>query len=108
MLALTRRHLGACAALFTAIGQPVVIENRAGGGGSTGVDAVAKSTPDGYTIGITGPGALVAAPFMTKVPYDATKDLAPIARVARVNGVIVVAASSPYKTLNDLVGAAFT
>ena len=90
-------------AMSTALKQPVVIENRAGGGGSTGVDAVAKSAPDGYTIGITGPGALVAAPFMTKVPYDATKDLAPIARVARVNGVIVVAASSPYKTLDDLV-----
>ena len=92
--------------MSAALQQSVVIENRAGGGGSTGVDAVAKSTPDGYTIGITGPGALVAAPFMTKVPYDATKDIAPIARVARVNGVIVVAASSPYKTLNDLVGAA--
>jgi tripartite-type tricarboxylate transporter receptor subunit TctC len=93
-------------ALSEVLRQPVVIENRPGGGGTTGVDAVAKAQPDGYTIGLTGPGALVIAPFMTKVPYDATRDLAPIARVARVNGVIVVAASSPYKTLNDLVGAA--
>jgi len=93
-------------AMSDALKQPIVIENRAGGGGSTGVDGVAKAAPDGYTIGITGPGALVAAPFMTKVPYDATKDLAAIARVARMNGVIVVPATSPYMTLADLVKAA--
>ena len=92
--------------MSTELGQPVVIENHAGGGGTIGVDAVAKSAPDGYTFGITGPGALVAAPFMTKVPYDATKDLAAIARVARVNGVIVVSAQSPYKTLADVIAAA--
>lgn len=86
--------------------QPVVIENRAGGGGAIGVDAVAKAVPDGYTIGITGPGALVAIPFMTKVAYDAVKDVQPIARVAQVKAVIVVAANSPYKTLRELVEAA--
>ena len=86
--------------------QPIVIENRAGGGGAIGVDAVAKSTPDGYTIGVTGPGAFVSIPFMTKTPYDPLKDLAPITRIAQVNAVIVVAAGSPYKTLKDLVAAA--
>ena len=86
--------------------QPIVLENRAGGGGAIGVDAVAKSSPDGYTIGITGPGAFVSIPFMTKTPYDPLKDLAPIARVAQVNAVIVVAANSPYQTLKDLVAAA--
>ena len=86
--------------------QSIVIENRAGGGGATGVDAVAKAPPDGYTIGITGPGALTVSPFMTAVPYDPIKDIAPIMRVGSVNGVIVVAAGSPYKTLGDLVAAA--
>jgi len=86
--------------------QPVVVENRAGGGGATGVDAVAKSAPDGYTIGLTGPGALVAVPYMTKVPYDATKDVVPIARVVRVNAVILVRTDSEFKTLGDLVAAA--
>lgn len=86
--------------------QPIVIENRAGGGGAIGVDAVAKSAADGYTIGITGPGAFVSIPFMTKTPYDPLKDLAPIIRVAQVNAVIIVAASSPYKTLKDLVDTA--
>jgi tripartite-type tricarboxylate transporter receptor subunit TctC len=93
-------------AISNVLRQPVVIENRAGAGGATGVDAVAKAEPDGYTIGITGPGALVAAPFMTKVPYDATRDLAPISRVATVNGVIVVASQSSYQTLADLIVAA--
>ncbi|MGZ5829940.1 MAG: Bug family tripartite tricarboxylate transporter substrate binding protein, partial [Xanthobacteraceae bacterium] len=80
--------------------------NRAGGGGSIGVDIVTKAAPDGYTIAVSGPGALVAAPFMSKVPYDATRDFAPIARLTQVNGVIVVSAQSPYKTLADLVAAA--
>lgn len=86
--------------------QSVVIENRTGGGGVVGVDAVVKAQPDGYTIGISGPGALTVSPFMTAVPYDPIKDVAPIMRVASVNGVIVVAANSPYKTLADLVAAA--
>jgi tripartite-type tricarboxylate transporter receptor subunit TctC len=86
--------------------QAVVIENRAGASGTTGLDAVAKSLPNGYTIGMSGPGPLVAAPFMMQAPYDATKDFAPIARIAQVSSVIVVPASSPYKTLGDLIAAA--
>ncbi len=46
--------------------QPVVIENKAGAGGALGVDTVAKAAPDGYTIGISGGGALVIIPFMTR------------------------------------------
>ncbi|MGZ3409739.1 MAG: Bug family tripartite tricarboxylate transporter substrate binding protein [Xanthobacteraceae bacterium] len=93
-------------AMSAELRQPIVIENRAGGGGSIGVDIVTKAAPDGYTIAVSGPGALVAAPFMSKVPYDATRDFAPIARLTQVNGVIVVSAQSPYKTLADLVAAA--
>jgi tripartite-type tricarboxylate transporter receptor subunit TctC len=92
--------------MSTVLGQSVIIENRAGAGGATGVDAVAKAAPDGYTIGMSGPGALVAIPFMVKVPYDATKDVVPIARIARVNAVIIVSAQSEFKTLGDLVAAA--
>ena len=86
--------------------QSVVIENRTGAGGAVGVDATLKAAPDGYTIGVTGPGALTVSPFMTSVPYDPIRDVALIMRVATVNGVIVVAADSPYKTLNDLINAA--
>ena len=90
----------------TSLKQTVVIENRAGAGGATGVAAVTTAEPDGYTIGITGPGAVVAAPYMTKVPYDHTKDFIPITRVAQMHGIVVVAASSPYKTLAELIAAA--
>jgi tripartite-type tricarboxylate transporter receptor subunit TctC len=86
--------------------QSVVIENRTGAGGAVGVDATLKAPPDGYTIGVTGPGALTVSPFMTSVPYDPVRDVALIMRVAQVNGVIVVAADSPYKTLADLINAA--
>ena len=49
----------------------VIIENKGGAGGVAGVDTVAKATPDGYTIGMTGPGAVTVAPFLMSVPYDA-------------------------------------
>jgi tripartite-type tricarboxylate transporter receptor subunit TctC len=95
-------------AMSAELKQPMIIENRAGGGGATGVDGVAKAAPDGYTIGLTGPGALVAIPFMTKVPYDVSRDIVPVARVVRVDAVILVAANSEYKTLADLLTAART
>src|SRR5436309_15652223 len=57
--------------LSSELGQQVVLENRTGAGGSTGIDAVAKSPPDGYTIGITSGSILSAIPFMTqKFPFD--------------------------------------
>jgi tripartite-type tricarboxylate transporter receptor subunit TctC len=84
----------------------IVIENKGGAGGAIGVDAVVKSPADGYTIGLSGPGALVSVPFMTAVPYNVQRDIAPIARVATVSGVIVAGPKSGYKTLADLVADA--
>jgi tripartite-type tricarboxylate transporter receptor subunit TctC len=81
----------------------IVIENRVGAGGAIGVDAVAKAAPDGYTIGISGPGALVSVPFMTAVPYNVARDIAPIANMATVSGVIVAGPKSGYKSLADLI-----
>src|SRR6266571_7392128 len=66
------------------IKQPVVIDNRGGQGGVLGTDAVAKSAPDGYTIGIVSAGALVISPSMEKVAYDTPTDLAPVTLVATV------------------------
>lgn len=86
--------------------QSVVIENRVGAGGTIGVDAVVKSPPDGYTIGISGPGALVAIPFMTTVPYNVERDIVPLARIATVSGVIVAGPKSGFKSLADLVNSA--
>src|SRR5437660_11172414 len=74
------------------LGQQVVVEARAGAGGLTGVDATAKSAPDGYTLCLAGAAALSAIPFMTsKMPFDWQKDLALLTLAVRVPEVLVVA-----------------
>ncbi len=89
------------------LGQQVVLENRTGAGGSTGVDAVAKSPPDGYTIGLTSGSVLSAIPFMThKFPFDWQKDLALLTLVSRVREVLVVNPSLSVSTLPELVSYA--
>jgi tripartite-type tricarboxylate transporter receptor subunit TctC len=89
------------------LGQPVVVENRAGAGGVLGVNAIAKSAPDGYTIGISGPGALVAAPFMMKdFPYDVMRELQPLTLIARIAGVVVTNPGSGFKTVKELIARA--
>jgi tripartite-type tricarboxylate transporter receptor subunit TctC len=85
------------------IGQPVVVDNRPGQGGVLGTDVVAKSTPDGTTVGIVSAGALVISPSMEKVAYDTAKDLAPVTLVATVPEMLVVATSVPAKTMGELV-----
>lgn len=87
--------------------QPVIVENRAGAGGSTGTDLVAKATPDGRTLvmGTVGTHAINAALF-SKLPYDPLRDFAPVAFVGYTPTLLVVAADSPIKSLNDLAQAA--
>src|SRR5713101_2729979 len=93
--------------LSSELGQQVVLENRTGAGGSTGIDSVAKSPPDGYTIGLTSGSVLSAIPFMTsKFPFDWQKDLTLLTLVARVREVLVVHPSVPVNTLQDLVAYA--
>jgi tripartite-type tricarboxylate transporter receptor subunit TctC len=90
--------------LTESLGQQVVIENRSGVGGVTGVDVVARSAPDGYTIGLNSAGALSIIPFMmSKMPFDWQKDLALLTLVARVPEVLVVHPSLKVATLKDLV-----
>jgi tripartite-type tricarboxylate transporter receptor subunit TctC len=88
------------------IKQPVVIDNRGGQGGVLGTDVVAKSAPDGYTIGIVSAGALVISPSMEKVAYDTRTDLAPVTLVATVPEMLVVATSVPAKTMSELIALA--
>jgi len=84
------------------LGQQIVIENRAGVGGLTGVDAIAKSAPDGYTVGLSGSAALSAIPFMIgKMPFDWQKDLALLTLVARVPEVLAVHPSVGVATLAE-------
>src|SRR5262249_27072578 len=89
------------------LGQPIVVESRAGAAGITGVDFVAKAAPDGYTIGISSPGALAINPsFQTNMPYNVQKDLAPITLVVRVPEIMVVGSAVPAKSLPDFINYA--
>lgn len=74
------------------LGQPIVVENKAGAGGSLGMDSVAKSQPDGYTIGMATISTHASNPaiYGSKVKYDALKDFAPITNVATVPSVFTV------------------
>ena len=93
--------------LTTANKWTVVVDNRAGAGGNIGVDATAKSAPDGYTLVMGQTSNLAISPTLySKLPYDPVKDLAPIALVGSGPIAIVVKADSPYKTLGDLIAAA--
>jgi tripartite-type tricarboxylate transporter receptor subunit TctC len=85
----------------------VVVENKPGGGGNIGMDAVAKAAPDGYVIGLGQTANLaINTTLYKKMPYDAVRDFTPISLVATQPVVLVVNADSPYKTLADLVNAA--
>jgi tripartite-type tricarboxylate transporter receptor subunit TctC len=86
--------------------QPIVIDNRGGQAGVLGTDAVAKSNPDGYTIGIVSASALAISPTMEKVAYDVQKDFAPITLVVTVPEMLVVAGNVPAKNMEELVALA--
>jgi tripartite-type tricarboxylate transporter receptor subunit TctC len=91
-------------ALEKILGQPVVVENRAGAGGLLGVDAIAKAAPDGYTIGIAGAGALgVNIGERMKRPYDPAKDLAPISKAAGSPFVLVAPPTLNANSLRDVI-----
>jgi tripartite-type tricarboxylate transporter receptor subunit TctC len=86
--------------------QPVVIDNRGGQGGTLGTDAIAKASPDGYTIGIVNAGALAINQSMEKVPYETMKDLAPVTLVVTVPEMLVVASNVPANNMSELVALA--
>jgi tripartite-type tricarboxylate transporter receptor subunit TctC len=89
----------------------VVIENRPGGGGNIGADAVAKAAPDGLTIGISAVATHAINPWLfSKMPYDAAKDFAPITQMVRVPNVLVMNADTAARlninSLRDLIAYA--
>ena len=88
-------------------GQPVVNDNRSGAGGAIGSAVVAKAAPDGYTLLINSNAHSVNPAIYAKLPYDTLKDFTDIAPLAEQPHVLVVdAAKSPHKSLNDLVAYA--
>lgn len=91
-------------ALSTELGRPVIVENKGGAAGVIGVDQVAKSAPDGYTLSFANGGAIAIVPHVqSKMPYDALKDLIPVSPVASVANVLVVPASHPARDLKQLI-----
>jgi tripartite-type tricarboxylate transporter receptor subunit TctC len=94
-------------ALGKALHQTVIVDNRAGAGGTLGSDMVAKAAPDGKTLvmGTVGTHAINASLFR-KMPYDTLRDFAPIAFVGYTPTLLVVAPSSPAKSLKDLAALA--
>ena len=93
--------------LAEAMGQQVVIDNRAGAGGSIGVELAAKSAPDGYTLVIGHIGTLAVNPTLyKKLPYDPIKDLQTISMLAKVANIMVVHPSLPAKSVRELIALA--
>jgi tripartite-type tricarboxylate transporter receptor subunit TctC len=89
------------------IGQPIVVENRPGGGNVIGTQAAARSTPDGYTFFFATAAPLVSDPYTFKsLPYDVTKDFVPVARVAEIAFAVMAHPSVPAKNLQELFALA--
>lgn len=92
------------APLQDALGQPVVVENRAGSGGNIGADAVAKSPADGYTLLMSSGGTVSVNPHIyAKMPFDPTKDITPVASVARVAVFLVARNNLPVNNAQEFL-----
>lgn len=93
-------------AFSQAWGQPVVVENISGNSGAIGVDRVAKSPPDGYTLMWSGNAAITVLPAMQALPFDPLKDLASIGMTLAMPSVFVAHNGAPFRTLAELVAQA--
>jgi tripartite-type tricarboxylate transporter receptor subunit TctC len=86
------------------LGQPVIIDNRAGAGGNIGAGYVAKSKPDGYTLMVSASGPLTINQYLYKnMPFDPKKDLLPVTNLMRVPQVVLVHPSVPVNNLKELI-----
>jgi len=93
--------------LSTALGQPVIVDNKPGAGGNIGTEVIAKAKPDGYTIGMGNFGPMAVNVHMfAKLNYDPIKDLTPICLIERGPLVLMVPANSPFKNVKDIIAKA--
>lgn len=92
--------------LAAALGQPVVVENKAGAGGAIGLDLVAKSAADGYTLGFSSISPLTLSPHLGKPLFDPRKDLAPVASVMYSPVLLLATAQTPARSFAELMAQA--
>ncbi len=88
------------------LGQSVVVENRGGGGATIGMDHVAKSAPDGYTLGIATLTFAINPSLLAKLPYDTEKDFAPVSLVSTVPFVMAIHPSVPARSVQEFIALA--
>ena len=92
--------------LSEALGQSVLVENRAGAGGNIAAEAVAKAAPDGYTLLMGSEIIAINTSLYSKIGYDPVKDLAPITLVGTVPNILIVHPGLPVNSVNDLIALA--
>src|SRR5919204_2557414 len=92
--------------LAARLGQPVVVENRPGAGGTIGTAAVAKAAPDGYTLAVVAAGHVVTPAIYDNLPYDPAKDFAGISPIANLPSVLFVSSALGVKSAQELVALA--
>jgi len=88
------------------LGQPIVVENKAGAGSTIGTDYVAKAPPDGYNLVMISTTHVISPHLYKDIPYDPVKDFAPIMKLAEGPYVLVVNSKTPYRSVKDLIAAA--
>ncbi len=98
-------HRAVFDAVAAELGQPIIVENRGGAGGTLGVGAVVRADPDGYTV-LANSSAHTVSPFIVSAPYDTAKDLSGVLMVGQIANVMIVNPSKGWKTVKDFIAAA--
>lgn len=102
LLDATVRAIGA--SVSQSVGQPVIVENKPGGGTFIGMESCARAAPDGYTICVSTPDSLVYNPYLyTQVPYNAETDFVAVTNLVFINSLIVASGSAPFGTFKDMI-----